>query len=256
MQTSAPRRRFIATPAPSHRAARQGGRGRPARRVGARRGRRAHAQGRPLLPGRHGRRASTSGSSSRRSTTRAATLFHSGAVEDGGKGPVEPGAHFYRSLQLDEHGNPINKRNAWAARSVAYVRLIPPGAADTVHYRLRDPRGRGRSHHAQGEGELPQVRLVEHAVGVRRRPRPAQCPRRSRSDYDDGRGCSPATHRRCRGKMKAIPDIPTTVMAEDTATLRVLPKGGACPGASSVAGARRCASAGTTTASACCCRAT
>ena len=67
------------------------------------------------------------------------SIFHSGAVEDGGKGPVETGAHFYRSLLLDERGNPINKRNAWSTRSVAYVRLIPPGAADTVHYRLRIP---------------------------------------------------------------------------------------------------------------------
>ena len=67
---------------------------------------------------------------------------------DGGKGPVEPGAHFYRSLLLDEHGNPINKRNAWAARSVAYVRLIPPGAADTIHYRLRIPEDCGDTHHA------------------------------------------------------------------------------------------------------------
>ncbi|MGH9765011.1 MAG: multiheme c-type cytochrome, partial [Blastocatellia bacterium] len=58
-------------------------------------------------------------------------IFHSGSVEDGGKGPVDPGAHFYRSLQIDDHGNVINKRNAWSARSVAYVRLIPPGAADT-----------------------------------------------------------------------------------------------------------------------------
>ena len=66
-------------------------------------------------------------------------LLHSGAVADGGKGPVEPGAHFYRSLQLDAHGNPINKRNAWTTRSVAYVRLVPPGAADTVHYRLEIP---------------------------------------------------------------------------------------------------------------------
>ena len=65
-------------------------------------------------------------------------LLHSGVVADKGKGPVDPGAHFYRSLQLDEHGNPINKRNAWMTRSVAYVRLIPPGAADTVHYLLRD----------------------------------------------------------------------------------------------------------------------
>ena len=103
---------------------------------------------------------------------RGRTLFHSGAVEDGGKGPVESGAHFYRSLLLDEHGNPINKRNAWAARSVAYVRLIPPGAADTIHYRLEIPDDAGTDH-AAGEGELSQVRLVEHAMGVRRRARSA-----------------------------------------------------------------------------------
>jgi tetratricopeptide (TPR) repeat protein len=67
-------------------------------------------------------------------------IFWSGCVEDGGKGPVEPGAHFYRSYQLDGEGNPINKRNAWQARSVLYVRLIPPGAADVAHYRVRIPK--------------------------------------------------------------------------------------------------------------------
>jgi tetratricopeptide (TPR) repeat protein len=67
-------------------------------------------------------------------------LFWSGRVEDDGKGPVERGAHFYRSYQLDGAGNPINKRNAWQARSVLYVRLIPPGAADVAHYRVRLPK--------------------------------------------------------------------------------------------------------------------
>src|SRR5262249_34173144 len=71
------------------------------------------------------------------------TIFWSGQVEDGGKGPVEKGAHFYRSLQIDAHGNVINKRNAWSTRSVVYVRLIPPGAADTVHYRLHVPENVG-----------------------------------------------------------------------------------------------------------------
>jgi tetratricopeptide (TPR) repeat protein len=74
---------------------------------------------------------------------RGRVIFWSGMVEDGGKGPVEKGAHFYRSLQLDENGNPINKRNAWETRSLAYVRLIPPGAADTVHYRLTIPKDAG-----------------------------------------------------------------------------------------------------------------
>src|SRR5438552_3330250 len=71
------------------------------------------------------------------------TIFWSGMVEDNGKGPVENGAHFYRSLQIDEHGNPINKRNAWYTRAVVYVRLTPPGAADTVHYRVHIPENAG-----------------------------------------------------------------------------------------------------------------
>ncbi|HVT60587.1 MAG TPA: tetratricopeptide repeat protein [Thermoanaerobaculia bacterium] len=66
-------------------------------------------------------------------------IYWSGSVEDGGRGPVEPGAHFYRSVQLDGAGNVINKRNAWQTRSVIYVRLIPPGAADVAHYRVRIP---------------------------------------------------------------------------------------------------------------------
>jgi len=67
-------------------------------------------------------------------------FFWSGQVEDKGKGPVERGAHFYRSYLLDGDGNHIDKRNAWQARSLLYARLIPPGAADTVHYRVTIPR--------------------------------------------------------------------------------------------------------------------
>ncbi|HYK91456.1 MAG TPA: tetratricopeptide repeat protein [Acidobacteriota bacterium] len=67
-------------------------------------------------------------------------IFWSGKVLDDGKGPVEPGAHFYRSYQLDGQGNMINKRNAWQARSVLYVRLIPPGAADVAHYLVKIPK--------------------------------------------------------------------------------------------------------------------
>ena len=67
-------------------------------------------------------------------------LASSGSVADGGHGPVERSAHFYRSYLLDAEGNAINKRNAWQARSVFYVRLIPPGAADTVHYLVNIPR--------------------------------------------------------------------------------------------------------------------
>jgi len=67
-------------------------------------------------------------------------IFWSGSVSDDGRGPVEPGAHFYRSYQLDGEGYPINKRNAWQTRSLLYVRLIPPGAADVAHYRVKVPK--------------------------------------------------------------------------------------------------------------------
>src|ERR1017187_9068948 len=45
-------------------------------------------------------------------------VFWSGNVTEDGKGPVEAGAHFYRSYQLDGDGNPIDKRNAFQARHV------------------------------------------------------------------------------------------------------------------------------------------
>jgi Flp pilus assembly protein TadD len=74
-------------------------------------------------------------------------IFWSGKVEDNGAGPVEPGAHFYRSYQLDGEGNPINKRNAWQARSLLYAHLIPPGAADVAHYLVKVPAGaKGKIH--------------------------------------------------------------------------------------------------------------
>jgi tetratricopeptide (TPR) repeat protein len=71
---------------------------------------------------------------------RGRILAWSGRVEDNGRGQVDKGAHFYRSYQLDGEGNRIDKRNAWQTRSVLYVRLIPPGAADTVHFRMTIPK--------------------------------------------------------------------------------------------------------------------
>jgi Flp pilus assembly protein TadD len=74
-------------------------------------------------------------------------IFWSGKVEDKGKGPVEPGAHFYRSYQLDAAGNHIDKRNAWQAHSLLYARLIPPGAADVAHFLVHvPPDAKGKIH--------------------------------------------------------------------------------------------------------------
>ena len=136
-------------------------------------------------------------------------LLHSGAVADDGRGPVDPGAHFYRSLQLDEHGNPINKRNAWMTRSVAYVRLIPPGAADTIHYRLQIPARRRRSNLAA----RPRSTIASSRGGTRSGRSPA-CAIRSRTTsrvtaaYDDGRWLFTGDTSKVSGEVKAIPDIP------------------------------------------------
>ena len=87
-------------------------------------------------------------------------------MQDQGNGPVDPGAHFYRSLLIDGHGNPINKRNAWAARATVYAHLIPPGAADTVHFRLQIPKNAQRSYPSRSEIELSQICVVEYPVLV------------------------------------------------------------------------------------------
>ncbi len=152
---------------------------------------------------------------------RGQTIFWSGMVGDNGHGPVEKGAHFYRSLQIDAHGNPINKRNAWATRAVVYVRLIPPGAADTVHYRMIVPENAGNkiTLHARlcyrkfawwgtqfsfaGEPELKAGREVT-------------------PDYDDRPFVFTAPLKGISAKEEKIPDLPIVAIAEDEVTLPVV----------------------------------
>lgn len=150
------------------------------------------------------------------------TIFHSGYVEDDGRGPVDPGAHFYRSLLIDEHGNVINKRNAWAARSVVYVRLIPPGAADTIHYRLKIPEDcddtitlRARVNYRKFAWWNTQWAFA----GVRD---PSHKGYSVGPGHDDGRWVFAGDTSGVSGKIKAIPTLPITVMAEDTVTLTVI----------------------------------
>jgi Flp pilus assembly protein TadD len=147
-------------------------------------------------------------------------LLESGSLERG-TGAVDPGAHIYRSLLLDANGNPINKRNAWAARSVAYVRLIPPGAADTVHYRLDvPPDATGRIH------VRAKVKYRKFAwwntqwafAGVRD---PMQTSYALAHGHDDGRWIFTGDTRTVSGQMKSIPELPITVMAQSAAILRV-----------------------------------
>jgi Flp pilus assembly protein TadD len=151
------------------------------------------------------------------------TIFWSGMVQDNGKGPVEKGAHFYRSLQIDGHGNPLNKRNAWATRAVVYVRLIPPGAADTVHYRVIIPPDSGNkiTFHARlcyrkfswWGTQFSFVGAPDSASGREVTP-----------DYDDRPFVLTGSLKGVSAKEEKIPDVPIVAVAENEVVLSVLPR--------------------------------
>ncbi len=171
---------------------------------------------------------------------RGQTIFWSGMVEDDGKGPVEKGAHFYRSLQVDAHGNPINKRNAWSTRAVVYVRLIPPGAADTVHFRMKVPEKTGSKITltarlcyrkfswfgtqfafagepvAAGSDAAASSTAASVAAGVT-------------ADYDDRKVTFTQSLRGVSAKEEKIPDLPIVTVAQNAVVIDVLPAGAPVP---------------------------
>jgi len=158
------------------------------------------------------------------------TLFWSGKVEDDGKGPVEKGAHFYRSLLIDAHGHPINKRNAWANRATVYVHLIPPGAADTAHYHVHIPENAGDkiTLHARLNYRKFMWSNTQFAFGGAEDP--SQPHGAVTPDYDDRKwlfkAADPGT---ISGDMKIAPNLPIITVAEDFKTLNVLGRKAAAP---------------------------
>jgi Tfp pilus assembly protein PilF len=152
------------------------------------------------------------------------TIFWSGMVEDNGKGPVEKGAHFYKSLQVDAHGNAINKRNAWATRAVVYVRLIPPGAADTVHYRVSIPEHAGNKitlHARLCYRKFSWWGTQFAFAGVPDLSKASEVS----SDYDDRPFVFTAPLQGVSAKQERIPDVPIVTVAENEVTLPVVAHG-------------------------------
>jgi tetratricopeptide (TPR) repeat protein len=150
------------------------------------------------------------------------TIYWNGKVEDGGKGPVDPGAHMYKAYQLDGEGNEINKRNAYQARSVLYVHAIPPGAADTVHYLLRIPK--------DARGPINITAKLNHRKfswfytrwAYAGKPKPGQDPKLNTVNYNSleygfDKSNIPAN---VSGEIKGeIPVTPITVLASAEATI-------------------------------------
>jgi tetratricopeptide (TPR) repeat protein len=155
------------------------------------------------------------------------TIFWSGKVDDEGRGPVDKTAHFYRSLQVDAHGNAINKRNAWSTRALVYTRLIPPGAADTVRYRLQIPKNAGDKIHLKAKLHYRKFAWwnTQFAyAGIRDSEGQPHTPH-----YDDGRWVFTGDTSRVSGKLKKIPDLPIITIAQDEKTIRVAGSGSAAP---------------------------
>ena len=150
-------------------------------------------------------------------------ILWSGEASDGGRGPVDPAAHRYHVALIDAHGNPINKRNAWAARALVYARSIPPGAADTAHFRLAVPPDAGDRITVEARVNHRKFAWWTTQFAYAGRRDPNQPAFSVDKDHDDGRFVFDADTSGVSGALKSVPDLPTTVMAHDTQTIEVVP---------------------------------
>ncbi len=138
-----------------------------------------------------------------------------------GNGPVDPSAHFYRAYMLDERGNIINKRNAWAMRTVLYSRTIPPGAADTVRYRLTIPDDCGDTLKVEAKLNYRKFNWWHTQwayAGVRD---PEDTDYQVDKGYDDGKWVWTGDTSDVAGEIKSIPNLPIIMMADVKATLHL-----------------------------------
>ena len=115
-------------------------------------------------------------------------------------------------------------------RSVAYVRLIPPGAADTIHYRLHVPDDAGdqiflraKVNHRKFDWWYTQWAYA----GVRDPNDNSEPPTAA---YDDGQWVFTGDTSLVSGDLKSIPNLPITVMAETEASLTVIDEDDTIPG--------------------------
>lgn len=159
------------------------------------------------------------------------TVFWSGLATDGGSGPVDEGAHRYGNRMVDGRGNRIDKRNAWATRAVAWVNLIPPGAADVAHYRLHVPEDCGEEitlearlnyrkfSHANTEFSFGGVPAAGEPAG------PGEGIDRVTKHWDDRAFVRGEVPMNVSAALREVPDLPIVVMSRATAKLAVAPRG-------------------------------
>jgi tetratricopeptide (TPR) repeat protein len=158
------------------------------------------------------------------------TIFWSGVAGENGTGPVDEGAHFYGARMVDGRGNRIVKRNAWATRAVAWVNLIPPGAADVAHFRLEIPEDAGDEIRLSAR---LNYRKFSHAnttfsfAGVPAPGEPAagEDSTRVTPHFDDRVFVAGEVPENVSAELREIPTLPIVVMHRAEAVLRVAPRG-------------------------------
>ncbi|HEY6332247.1 MAG TPA: tetratricopeptide repeat protein [Blastocatellia bacterium] len=64
-------------------------------------------------------------------------VFTSGSVA--ADGTLDPGAHVYRQILVDQNGRVITRHQIWRTTIKAYDNAIPAGRSDVVRYRFRVP---------------------------------------------------------------------------------------------------------------------
>ncbi|NND71071.1 MAG: tetratricopeptide repeat protein [Rhodothermales bacterium] len=142
-------------------------------------------------------------------------IFWSGNTDADGN--VDPSAHFYRSLMIDERGNPIDKRNAFASRSVVYVNLIPPGGADVGHFIFDVPEDVSE---VTVEAKLNYRKFIkEHTIFAYAGEMDNGSGEFARG-YDD-RDWKAGSVTNVSGALQSVPDVPIVVMAADSLSLGV-----------------------------------
>ncbi|NNE44093.1 MAG: tetratricopeptide repeat protein, partial [Gemmatimonadetes bacterium] len=157
------------------------------------------------------------------------TVFWSGVAQDGGAGPVDEGAHFYGSRMVDAHGNRIDKRNAWSTRAVAWVNLIPPGAADVAHFRIHVPEDCGDRIHLEARlnyRKFSEANTMFSFAGVPA-PGTSSGPESVTPHYDDRPFIAGEVPANVSAELREIPELPIVVMHRAEAELHVAAAGAA-----------------------------
>lgn len=115
-------------------------------------------------------------------------------------GSVDPWSHYVNNFVVDRNGDRINRRNAQDIFTTLYNHQIPPGAGQTVHYRLSVPED--------------VVGPLEVNVKIKYRKFDTEYLRIIEAQHSD-------RDLPLRGKGAASNPLPVVVMAEDTVYLPV-----------------------------------